>query len=162
MTPHILGAQPLEGEAADLGKAFAGITRQVAVRGQPFRTPCVLLSGGETTVTLRGQGRGGGWNVEFLLSLGVALEGLPSVHVFSWPATPMVSTGREEIAGAILTPDTLHRAWELGINPRASLDNNDGHGFFQALGDSVITGPTLTNVNDFRAILIDGPSIGDK
>ncbi len=151
-TPHILG-DSLEGEARDLGKVLAGIARQVVVHGQPFQAPCVLLSGGESTVTLRGAGRGGR-NVEFLLALGVALDGLGGVHALAGDTDGV--DGAEEIAGAFLAPDTLARAWAQGINPRASLDANDGHGFFQALGDSVITGPTLTNVNDFRAILIDG------
>lgn len=150
ITPYILG-DSLEGEARDLGKAMAGIARQVAVHGQPFTTPCVLLSGGETTVTLRGSGRGGR-NVEFLLSLAVALNGLPGVHALAADTDGV--DGVEEIAGACLTPSTLQRAWALGINPRSSLDNNDAHSFFQALGDSVVTGPTLTNVNDFRAILV--------
>jgi glycerate 2-kinase len=150
-TPHILG-DSLEGEARELGTAMAGIARQVVVHGQPFTPPCVLLSGGETTVTLKGSGRGGR-NVEFLLSLAVGLDGLPGVHAIAGDTDGV--DGAEEIAGALLSPDTLARAWALGINPRASLDNNDGHGFFQALGDSVITGPTLTNVNDFRAIVID-------
>jgi glycerate 2-kinase len=154
LTPYILG-DSLEGEARDMGKALAGIARQVAVHGQPFQAPCVLLSGGESTVTLRGQGRGGR-NVEFLLALGVALDGLGGVHALAGDTDGV--DGAEEIAGAVLAPDTLERAWALGINPCASLDANDGHGFFQALGDSVITGPTLTNVNDFRAIVIDaGP-----
>ena len=152
ITPYILG-DSLEGEARDLGKAMAGIARQVAVHGQPFATPCVLLSGGETTVTLRGKGRGGR-NVEFLLSLAVALNGQPGVYALAGDTDGV--DGAEEIAGAVLTPSTLARAWALGTNPRSSLDNNDGHGFFQALGDSVVTGPTLTNVNDFRAILIAG------
>jgi hydroxypyruvate reductase len=130
---------------------MAGIARQVAVRGQPFEPPCVLLSGGETTVTLRGDGRGGR-NVEFLLSLAVALDGLPGVHAIAGDTDGV--DGAEEIAGAVATPDTIARAWANGINPRLSLDANDGHGFFQALGDSVVTGPTLTNVNDFRAIII--------
>jgi hydroxypyruvate reductase len=153
ITPYILG-DSLEGEARDLGTVMAGIARQVVVHGQPFATPCALLSGGETTVTLKGSGRGGR-NVEFLLSLGVSLDGLAGVHAIAGDTDGV--DGAEEIAGAILTPDTLARAWKLGINPRASLDNNDGHGFFQALGDSVVTGPTLTNVNDFRAIVIDRP-----
>jgi hydroxypyruvate reductase len=151
---HILG-DSLEGEARDLGKALAGITRQVVVYGQPFTPPCVLLSGGETTVTLRGHGRGGR-NVEFLLALAVALDGRPGVWAMAGDTDGV--DGVEEIAGACLAPDSLARAWALGINPRASLDNNDGHGFFQALGDAVVTGPTLTNVNDFRAIVIDGPA----
>ena len=150
-TPHILG-DSLEGEARDLGKVMAGIARQVVAHGQPFQPPCVLLSGGESTVTLRGTGRGGR-NVEFLLALGVALEGLAGVHALAGDTDGV--DGAEEIAGGFLTPDTLARAWAAGINPRASLDANDGHGFFQALGDSVITGPTLTNVNDFRAIVIE-------
>ncbi|KHK54843.1 hydroxypyruvate reductase [Ralstonia sp. A12] len=150
-TPYILG-DSLEGEARDLGLAMAGIARQVVQRGQPFKTPCVLLSGGETTVTVTGTGRGGR-NVEFLLSLAVALDGLPGVHAIAGDTDGV--DGAEEIAGAIIAPDTLARAWAAGIQPRKSLDNNDGHGFFLALGDSVITGPTLTNVNDFRAIIID-------
>ena len=152
ITPYIL-SDSMEGEARDVGKAHAAIARQVATQGQPFSTPCVLLSGGETTVTIRGRGRGGR-NVEFLLSLAVALDGLPGVHALAGDTDGV--DGMEEIAGACLTPDTLARAWALGMNPRLSLDNNDGHGFFQALGDSVVTGPTLTNVNDFRAIVIDG------
>ncbi|MDZ5461245.1 glycerate kinase type-2 family protein [Azohydromonas lata] len=154
LTPYILG-DSLEGEARDVGKVLAGITRQVALRDQPFQAPCVLLSGGETTVTLRGQGRGGR-NVECLLSLAVALDGLRGVHALAGDTDGV--DGVEEIAGACITPNTLERAWAQGINPRASLDDNDGHGFFQALGDAVITGPTLTNVNDFRAIVIDAPA----
>ena len=147
---HILG-DSLEGEARDLGKAMAGIARQVATRGQPFARPCVLLSGGETTVTVRGQGRGGR-NVEFLLSLAIALDGRAGVHAIAGDTDGV--DGAEEIAGALVTPDTLARAWAQGVNPRTSLDANDAHAFFQALGDSGITGPTLTNGNDFRAILI--------
>ena len=151
LTPHILG-DSLEGEARDVGKTLAGIARQVVLHGQPFTPPCVLLSGGETTVTIRGDGRGGR-NVEFLLALGVALDGLPGIHALAGDTDGV--DGIEEIAGACLAPDSLARAWALGINPRTSLDRNDGHGFFQALGDSVVTGPTLTNVNDFRAVVID-------
>ena len=156
ITPYILG-DSLEGEAREVGKTIAGIARQVALHGQPFRPPCVLLSGGETTVTLKGRGRGGR-NVEFLLSLAIALDGLPGVHAIAGDTDGV--DGVEEIAGACAAPDTLARAWALGLSPRASLDDNDGHGFFQALGDSVVTGPTLTNVNDFRAVLIDGPAAG--
>ena len=150
ITPYIL-SDSLEGEARDLGKAMAGIARQVIRYSQPFPSPCVLLSGGETTVTLRGTGRGGR-NVEFLLSLAVALNGLSGVYALAADTDGV--DGAEEIAGACLTPSTLARAWAMGINPLSSLDNNDAHSFFQALGDSVVTGPTLTNVNDFRAILI--------
>src|SRR5471030_241622 len=150
VTPYILG-DSLEGEAREVGKVMAGMAQQVARRGQPFAAPCVLLSGGETTVTVRGNGRGGR-NVEFLLALAVALDGLPGVHAIAGDTDGV--DGAEEIAGAHVTPDTLARAWAAGVNPRASLDANDAHRFFGALGDSVITGPTLTNVNDFRAILI--------
>jgi hydroxypyruvate reductase len=111
----------------------------------------VLLSGGETTVTVRGQGRGGR-NVEFLLSLAIALDGHPGIYALAGDTDGV--DGQEEIAGAIVTPDTLRRAWAKGIRPRDRLAANDGHGFFEALGDGVITGPTLTNVNDFRAILV--------
>ena len=153
VTPYILG-DSLEGEAREVGKVMAGIAQQAARRGQPFAAPCVLLSGGETTVTVRGKGRGGR-NVEFLLSLGITLDGEANVHALAGDTDGV--DGQEEIAGAYLAPDTLQRAWAQGMRPRDSLDNNDGHGFFQALGDSVITGPTLTNVNDFRAILITAP-----
>jgi glycerate 2-kinase len=151
LAAHILSDR-LEGEARDVGRVLAGITQQVATYAQPFARPCVLLSGGETTVTLRGTGRGGR-NVEFLLSLAIALDGLSGVAALAGDTDGV--DGSEEIAGACITSDTLARAWALGINPRASLDRNDAHGFFQRLGDSVVTGPTLTNVNDFRAIVID-------
>jgi len=150
ITPYILG-DSLEGESRDVAKVLGGMARQVVLHGQPFQTPCVLLSGGETTVTIRGTGRGGR-NVEFLLALGVALAGTPGVYALAGDTDGV--DGAEEIAGALLTPDSLARAWAQGMNPRRFLDNNDAHSFFQALGDSVITGPTLTNVNDFRAILI--------
>jgi hydroxypyruvate reductase len=152
---HILG-DAIEGEARDVAKTMAGIALQVSRRGQPFTAPCVLLSGGETTVTLRGKGRGGR-NVEFLLALAVALGGEPGIHALAGDTDGV--DGQEEIAGALLAPDTLARAWAQGLHPRQSLDNNDGHGFFEALGDSVVTGPTLTNVNDFRAILITGADV---
>ena len=154
ITPYILG-DAIEGEARDVGKVLARIALQVAERGQPVAAPCVLLSGGETTVTVRGRGRGGR-NVEFLLSLGIALDGHPRIHALAGDTDGV--DGQEDIAGALIGPDSLARAWALGIAPKDSLDDNDGHGFFEALGDAVITGPTLTNVNDFRAILIDAPS----
>ena len=147
---HILG-DSLEGEARDVGKVMAGMALQVARRGQPFKPPCILLSGGETTVTVRGQGRGGR-NVEFLLAAALALRGEPGVYGLAGDTDGV--DGQEEIAGAWFAPDTLQRAFDKGINPMHSLDENDGHGFFQALGDAVVTGPTLTNVNDFRAILV--------
>ena len=153
-TAYILG-DALEGEARDVGRVLAGMALQVAGRSQPFKAPCVLLSGGETTVTVRGNGRGGR-NVEWLLSAGITLNGHPRIHALAGDTDGV--DGQEEIAGACLAPDSLDRAWALGLRPKDSLANNDGHGFFQALGDSVITGPTLTNVNDFRAILIDAPT----
>jgi len=154
ITPYILG-DAIEGEAREVGKALGGMALQVARRGQPFQTPCVLLSGGETTVTVRGNGRGGR-NVEFLMSLALTLDGQPGIHALAGDTDGV--DGQEEIAGAVIAPDTLARAWAAGLKPRERLDNNDGHGFFGALGDAVVTGPTLTNVNDFRAIVIDGPS----
>ncbi|WP_322008722.1 glycerate kinase [Paraburkholderia sp. J12] len=147
---HILSDR-IEGEARDVGKVMAGLALQVARRDEPFTAPCVLLSGGETTVSVKGSGRGGR-NVEFLLSLGIALNGECGVYAIACDTDGV--DGQEDIAGALLAPDTLARAWALGINPRASLDDNDGHGFFGALGDAVVCGPTLTNVNDFRAILV--------
>jgi hydroxypyruvate reductase len=151
MGTHILG-DSIEGEARDVGKVIAGIALQVARHGQPFPPPCILLSGGETTVTVRGDGRGGR-NVEFLLSLAIALDGCPGIHAMAGDTDGV--DGLEEIAGAYIAPDTLERAWAKGIKPKERLADNDGHGFFGALGDSVITGPTLTNVNDFRAVLIE-------
>jgi hydroxypyruvate reductase len=150
VTAHILG-DAIEGEARDVGKVLAGLALQVAGRGQPFTAPCVLLSGGETTVTVRGTGRGGR-NVECLLSLGIALGGHPRIHALAGDTDGV--DGQEEIAGAVWQPGTLARAWALGLRPKDRLADNDGHGFFEALGDQVITGPTLTNVNDFRAIFI--------
>lgn len=147
---YILG-DALEGEARDMGKVLAGIALQVAQRGQPVQAPCVLLSGGETTVTVRGSGNGGR-NVECLLSMGIVLGGHPRIHAMAGDTDGV--DGLAEIAGAHLSPDTLDRAHSLGIKPSDYLGNNDGHGFFGQLGDSVITGPTLTNVNDFRAIFI--------
>ena len=150
VTPLLLG-DAIEGEARDVGKVLAGIARSVARHGQPLAAPCVLLSGGETTVTVRGSGRGGR-NVEFLLSLAVALDGLPGVWAIAGDTDGV--DGAEEAAGAIVAPDTLARAWRLGIRAADRLADNDGHGFFAALDDQVVTGPTLTNVNDLRALLI--------
>jgi glycerate 2-kinase len=150
IVPMILG-DSIEGEARDVGKVMAGIARQVGTHGQPCAAPCVLLSGGETTVTVRGSGRGGR-NVEFLLALGIALDGQSGVYAIAGDTDGV--DGTEDVAGAIVTPDTLARAHALGLNPGMSLADNDGHGFFESLGDAVVTGPTLTNVNDFRAILI--------
>jgi glycerate 2-kinase len=145
--PVILG-DAIEGEARVVGADMAKAALQAARTGP---LPCVLLSGGETVVTVRGAGRGGR-NAEFLLALGLALKGHPGIYALAGDTDGV--DGMEEIAGALLSPDTLARAHALGLHADASLDDNDAHGFFSALGDSVITGPTLTNVNDFRAILV--------
>jgi glycerate 2-kinase len=150
---HIL-SDAIEGEARDVGKVLASVAVQVAQRGQPVSAPCVLLSGGETTVTVRGSGRGGR-NVEFLLSLAIALQGNRRIHALAGDTDGV--DGQEEIAGAHINPSSLARAEDLNLRPKEMLADNDAHSFFTALGDSVITGPTLTNVNDFRAIFIDGP-----
>ena len=149
---HILG-DALEGEARDVARTLGAIATSVATNGLPFTAPCVLLSGGETTVTVRGRGRGGR-NVEFLTALALALQGHPRIHALAGDTDGI--DGIEEVAGALITPDSLDRARALGLDPRAMLDNNDGHRLFEALGDQVITGPTLTNVNDLRAILVSG------
>jgi len=146
---HLLG-DAIEGESRDVGLVLGALALESA-NHQLFPSPCVLLSGGETTVTVRGTGRGGR-NVEFLLALAMTLRGDARVHALAGDTDGV--DGQEEIAGAIVTPDTLQRAWAMGIRPQDALANNDGHGFFEALGDAVVTGPTLTNVNDFRAILI--------
>lgn len=145
--PVILG-DAIEGEAREVGTKMARLARAAMRKRQ---RPCVLLSSGETTVTVRGAGRGGR-NVEFLLALGLALEGCPGIHALAGDTDGV--DGMEEIAGALLHPDSLQRAAQLGLPARAYLDDNDAHTFFEALGDSIVTGPTLTNVNDFRAILV--------
>ncbi len=150
VTPVILGSA-IEGEAREVGVVLAGIARQVLRHGQPAAPRCVLLSGGETTVTVRGDGRGGR-NVELLLAMALALRGADRVYAISADTDGV--DGAEEVAGAIVTPDTLARAAAVGRDAAASLADNDAHGFFAALGDQVVTGPTLTNVNDFRAVLV--------
>jgi hydroxypyruvate reductase len=150
VTPLILG-DAVEGEARDVALVHAAIARQVAVHGQPARAPCVLLSGGETTVTIRGKGRGGR-NAEFLLALTIALDGHPRVHAIACDTDGI--DGTEDNAGAIAGPDSLQRAAALELRAKDFLADNDGYTFFSRLGDLVVTGPTLTNVNDFRAILI--------
>jgi glycerate 2-kinase len=150
ITPLIL-SDAIEGEAREVGKVMAAVARQVARRGQPANPPCVLISGGETTVTVRGRGRGGR-NVEFLLSLAIEIDGLANVFAIAGDTDGV--DGGEEVAGAVVEPDTLRRAAAMGMHPTERLAENDGHAFFEALGDQVVTGPTLTNVNDFRAILI--------
>jgi hydroxypyruvate reductase len=151
VTPVILG-DSIEGEARDVALVHAGIARQCAFRGQPAKPPCVLISGGETTITLKGKGKGGR-NTEFLLALAIALNGIPNIYALAGDTDGI--DGSEDNAGALIFPDTLDRAGKAGINAKAMLANNDPWGFFNALGDLLVTGPTLTNVNDFRAILID-------
>ena len=150
VTPLILG-DAIEGEAREVARVMAAMAQQAARHGQPAPAPCVLLSGGETTVTLRGQGRGGR-NAEFLLALAVALKGAEGIYAIACDTDGI--DGSEDNAGALLSPDSLSRADAKGISAKARLADNDGYGFFEALGDLVVTGPTLTNVNDFRAILV--------
>ena len=150
VTPVILG-DAIEGESREVALVHAGIARQVRRHGQPAKAPCVLLSGGETTVTVRGHGRGGR-NAEFLLALAVALNAEPGISAFAGDTDGV--DGTEDNAGALLTPDSLVRAGAGSLDAKAMLADNDGYRFFSGLGDLVITGPTLTNVNDFRAILI--------
>jgi len=149
VTPLILGDR-IEGEAREVAKALAGIALSCRAHGEPARPPCVLLSSGETTVTVKGRGRGGR-NAEFLLALALALKGAPGIHAIACDTDGI--DGSEDNAGALLDAETLRRAGEM--DARAKLMDNDAYGFFAALGDLVFTGPTRTNVNDFRAILID-------
>ena len=150
VTPYIL-SDCIEGEARDIGSMHAAIALQVAKRNQPFIKPCVLLSGGETTVTVKGNGRGGR-NAEFLLSLAIALNAHPDIHAIACDTDGV--DGSEDNAGALYAPDSISRAEQKLLRARTMLENNDGYGFFHALDSLVITGPTRTNVNDFRAILI--------
>jgi glycerate 2-kinase len=149
--PLILG-NALEGEAREVGRVMAGMALQVRQHGQPLPSPCVLLSGGETTVTVRGEGGRGGRNTEFLLGLVIQLHGLDEVWAIAGDTDGI--DGSEDNAGAIVTPDTLERALARGVKAAEMLDRNDAWGFFAALGDLVVTGPTFTNVNDFRAVLV--------
>ena len=148
---HILSDQ-IEGESREVGKVHAALARAVAQRGAPFAKPCVILSGGETTVTVRSKGGRGGRAGEFLLGCAIALQGQPGVHVLAADTDGI--DGIEDNAGAIVTPDTLARATAAGIKAAEYLDRNDAYSFFQRLGDLVVPGPTFTNVNDFRALLV--------
>ena len=147
---HIL-SDAFEGEARIVGQNHAAMSRQIVERGQPFNTPTLLLSGGETTVTLRHKGRGGR-NSEFLLSLARGIEGLQ--NVFALAADTDGIDGSENNAGAFCDGDSLKRMRDAGNDPIRSLDGNDAYTAFEAANDLVVTGPTATNVNDFRAILI--------
>ena len=151
ITPLVLG-DAIEGEAREAARVLGGIALSCAAHGVPLPAPCVLLSGGETTVTVRGRGRGGR-NAEFLLGLALALGGHRCIHAIACDTDGI--DGSEDNAGALLLPDTAARATAAGIDLRARLTENDAYGVFEALGDLVVTGPTRTNVNDFRAILIE-------
>jgi len=152
----------IEGEARDIGLMHAAIALQLAagrfrVGADAVKLPAVLLSGGETTVTVRGHGRGGR-NSEFLLSLAGALDGAEGIAAIACDTDGI--DGTEDNAGAILLPDSITRAAACGISLKAALAENDAYGFFRSLGDLIVTGPTLTNVNDFRAILIQPQPAG--
>ncbi len=156
LTAHILSDE-MEGESREVGKVHAALARAVALRGQPFQKPCVILSGGETTVTIKplppGVAKGrGGRGAEFCMGLALALQGQPGVYALAADTDGI--DGTEDNAGAYVAPDTLQRALAAGMKIDAYLDRNDAYGYFDALGDLVITGPTNTNVNDFRALLI--------
>jgi glycerate 2-kinase len=149
----ILG-DSVTGEASEVAKVHAALARQVARHDEPFTRPVVLISGGECTVTVRGSGRGGRC-AEFLLSLAVDLAGLPGTCAIACDTDGI--DGSEDNAGAVLLPDSLARAASRGLDAKKLLADNDGYGFFSALGDLVVTGPTRTNVNDYRAIMVTGP-----
>jgi glycerate 2-kinase len=156
LVAHILSDE-IEGESREVGKVHAALARAVAQRGQPFARPCVILSGGETTVTIRKQPQGtprgrGGRAGEFCLGLAQALQGQPGVWALAADTDGI--DGVEDNAGACVGPETLSRAQALGMKVDQYLDRNDAYGFFRLLDDLVITGPTHTNVNDFRAILV--------
>ncbi|MES2635629.1 MAG: glycerate kinase [Pseudomonadota bacterium] len=153
---HILSDE-IEGESREVGKVHAAMARAVALKGEPFRRPCVILSGGETTVTVKKQAAGtprgrGGRAGEFCLGLAQALHG--QAGVWALAADTDGIDGVEDNAGAFVAPDTLARALALGMKSATYLDRNDAYGWFSALGDLVVTGPTHTNVNDFRAVLV--------
>lgn len=151
-TPLVLSDR-VEGEAREVGKVLAAIALQIRRKNQPVAPPCVVLSGGETTVTVKGDGRGGR-NTEFLLALSLALDG--EAGVWALAADTDGIDGVEDNAGAIVFPDTLARVRRAGLDPEAALADNNAYEIFAGAGDLVFTGPTRTNVNDFRAILIEG------
>jgi hydroxypyruvate reductase len=148
--PAVLG-DSVTGEAREVAKVYGALAREVRQHGLPWTPPVALISGGECTVTVRGNGRGGRCT-ELLLSLAVDLNGAEGIHALACDTDGI--DGSEDNAGAILAPDTLQRAGEKKLHAGKFLENNDGHGFFSALGDLVVTGPTRTNVNDYRIILI--------
>ncbi len=156
LTAYILSDE-MEGESREVGKVHAALSRAVALKGQPFSKPCVILSGGETTVTIKKQAEGtprgrGGRAGEFCMGLALALQGQPGVYALAADTDGI--DGVEDNAGAFVEPTTLQRALAKGMKLDNYLDRNDAYGFFDALGGLVVTGPTHTNVNDFRAILV--------
>ena len=151
LAAHVLSDE-IEGESREVGKVHAALARAVARRGTPFSRPCVILSGGETTVTVRQKGGRGGRAGEFALGCAIALQAEPGIYVLAADTDGI--DGIEDNAGAIVTPDTLARASARGLSPAGCLDRNDAYNFFAPIGDLVVTGPTFTNVNDFRAVLV--------
>lgn len=151
-TPMILSDR-IEGESRDIAEMHGAIARQVLAHGQPLKGPAVVLSGGETTVTIRTQGGRGGRNAEFMLAMAVSLGGQTGIYGIACDTDGI--DGSEDNAGAMIGPDTLARAEALGMNAKTYLANNDAYSFFEGLNDLVMSGPTLTNVNDFRAIIIE-------
>jgi len=149
IAPVVLG-DSVTGEATEVAKVYAALVRQIRVHAGPFRPPLALISGGECTVTVRGNGRGGRCS-EFLLSLALELDGMPNTYSLACDTDGI--DGSEDNAGAVLAPDSLARAAAAGISAKKLLANNDGYSFFESLGDLVVTGPTRTNVNDYRVIL---------
>ena len=148
--PAILG-DAVTGEAREVAKVYGALAREIRRNGQPWTPPVALISGGETTVTVRGKGRGGR-NCEFLLALARELGGMDNIFALACDTDGI--DGSEDNAGAVLAPDTPARAAKKKLDARRMLDDNDGYGFFSALGDLVVTGPTRTNVNDYRVILV--------
>jgi hydroxypyruvate reductase len=149
--PAAILSDAIEGESREVAKVHAAIAREIATRGRPFSKPHLLLSGGETTVTLRGKGRGGR-NAEFLLAFAIAIDGLDGISALAADTDGI--DGSEDNAGAFADGTTARRLRAVGIDPKAALANNDAYGAFAAIGDLFVTGPTGTNVNDFRAILV--------
>jgi hydroxypyruvate reductase len=150
--PAVLG-DSVTGEAREVAKVYGALAREIRQHGLPYQPPVALISGGETTVTVRGKGRGGR-NAEFLLALALDLNGAENIHALACDTDGI--DGSEDNAGATLAPDSLARAGRKKLDPKQLLADNDGYGFFSALGDLVVTGPTRTNVNDYRAILVMG------
>ena len=142
----------LEGEAKQVARDHAALALKIKQTGEPVATPCAIISGGETTVIVRGPGRGGR-NSEYMLAMAEALDGTGGIYAMACDTDGI--DGTEDNAGALITPDTLLRATEVNQSPEKSLENNDSYGFFEQIGDLVVSGPTFTNVNDFRVILID-------